>query len=182
MDDRLYPPRPILSVSVAVFRGGRVLVGRRARAPLAGRFTLPGGVVEIGETLAEAAARELYEETGVEADLLAFNRHIEPILRESGRVRAHFVIASFVARWRRGEARVSEELDAVAWINPAELGVAFDHSRPRRSACERGKDRERIEVTRGGSDPVGRRGSDRSGPDGRSRPTTKRRAERDGKA
>ena len=118
-DDRLYPQRPILAVSVAVFRNGQVLVGRRAREPMIGRFSLPGGVVELGETLAEAVARELYEEVGVEADILAFNRHVEPILRDGDRIRAHFVIASFVARWRRGEARVSEEMDAVAWIDPS---------------------------------------------------------------
>ncbi len=118
-DDRLFPRRPILAVSVAVFRAGRVLVGRRAREPMIGRFSLPGGVVEVGETLAEAVARELYEEVGIEADVIAFNRHIEPIVREASRVRAHFVIASFVARWRRGEARVSAETDAVAWIEPS---------------------------------------------------------------
>ncbi len=118
-DDRLYPVRPILAVSVAVFREGRVLVGRRARAPMAGRFSLPGGVVEVGETLAEAARRELFEEVGVEAEIVAFNRHVEPIVREGGGVRAHFVIASFVGRWIRGEARISKEIDAVAWIEPS---------------------------------------------------------------
>jgi 8-oxo-dGTP diphosphatase len=117
-DDRLYPARPILAASVAVFREGRVLVGRRARAPLAGRFSLPGGVVEVGETLIEAALRELFEEVGVEAEIIGFNRHVEPIVRENGRVRAHYVIASFVGRWTRGEARVSKEIDAVAWIEP----------------------------------------------------------------
>jgi 8-oxo-dGTP diphosphatase len=117
-EDRLYPRRPILAVSVAVFRAGRVLVGRRAREPMLGRFSLPGGVVEIGETLAAAAARELDEEVGVEADISAFNGHVEPIVWEANRVRTHFVIASFVARWRRGEARVSAETDAVAWIEP----------------------------------------------------------------
>ncbi|MFY9970473.1 MAG: NUDIX domain-containing protein [Roseiarcus sp.] len=118
LDDRLYPQRPILAVSVAVFRAGLVLVGRRAREPMMGRFSLPGGVVEVGETLAEAVARELYEEVGVEADIVAFNRHVEPIVLDGDRVRAHFVIASFVARWTRGEARVSDEMDAVAWIDP----------------------------------------------------------------
>ena len=117
-DDRLYPARPILAVSVAVFREGRVLVGRRARAPMAGRFSLPGGVVEVGETLIQAVKRELLEEVGVEAEIISFNRHVEPILREGARVRAHFVIASFVGRWTGGEARVSKEIDAVAWIEP----------------------------------------------------------------
>jgi 8-oxo-dGTP diphosphatase len=117
-DDRLYPVRPILAVSVAVFREGQVLVGRRARPPMAGRFSLPGGIVEVGETLIQAAKRELLEEVGVEAEIIGFNRHVEPILREGGRVRAHFVIASFVGRWRRGEPRVSNEIDAVAWIEP----------------------------------------------------------------
>jgi ADP-ribose pyrophosphatase YjhB (NUDIX family) len=118
MDNRLYPARPILAVSAAIFRDGRVLVARRARAPMIGRFSLPGGVVEVGETLGEALARELQEEVGVEADIVAFNRHVEPIERVRDRVRTHFVIASFVARWRAGEARVSAESDAVAWIEP----------------------------------------------------------------
>ena len=119
-NDRLYPARPILAVSGAVFRDGRVLVTRRAREPMLGRYSLPGGVVEIGETLAQAFRRELDEEVGIEAEIVAFNRHVEPIVRnDDGRVRAHFVIASFVARWRRGEPRLSDEVDAFDWIEPS---------------------------------------------------------------
>jgi 8-oxo-dGTP diphosphatase len=119
MNDRLFPARPILAVSAAVFREGKVLIARRARAPLIGHFSLPGGGVEAGETLAEALARELMEEVGVEAEILAFNRHVEAIAREGDRIRAHFVIASFVARWTSGEPRLSDEVDAVEWIDPA---------------------------------------------------------------
>jgi ADP-ribose pyrophosphatase YjhB (NUDIX family) len=118
VDDRLYPARPILSASVAVFREGRVLIARRARSPLAGLYALPGGVVEVGETLREAALRELAEEVGLEADILAFVDHVEPIVFDGARVREHYVIASFVARWRAGEARSGAEVDAVAWIEP----------------------------------------------------------------
>ena len=118
MGDRLYPARPILAVSAAVFRDGRVLVARRAREPMLGRFSLPGGVVEAGETLEEAVARELREEVGIEAGVVAFNRHVEAIVREGDRVRTHFVIASFVARWRAGEPHPSEETDAVVWMEP----------------------------------------------------------------
>jgi 8-oxo-dGTP diphosphatase len=119
MNDRLFPARPILAVSAAVFRQGRVLIVRRAQAPLIGHFSLPGGVVEVGETLAAAVARELEEEVGVEAEIIAFNRHVEAIAHEGDRVRTHFVIASFVARWTSGEARLSDEVDAVDWIDPA---------------------------------------------------------------
>jgi 8-oxo-dGTP diphosphatase len=119
MNDRLFPARPILAVSVAVFRQGRVLVVRRAREPMMGRFSLPGGVVEVGERLVAAAARELREEVGIEAEIIAFNRHVEAIEREGERIRTHFVIASFVARWTSGEARAIDEIDAVDWIDPA---------------------------------------------------------------
>jgi 8-oxo-dGTP diphosphatase len=119
MDDRLFPARPILAVSAAVFRERQVLIVRRARAPLIGHFSLPGGVVEIGETLAQAIARELMEEVGVSAEIIGFNRHIDAIGREGDRVRTHFVIASFVARWTGGEARTSEEVDRIDWVDSA---------------------------------------------------------------
>jgi ADP-ribose pyrophosphatase YjhB (NUDIX family) len=120
MNDRLFPARPILAVSAAVFRQRRVLIVRRARAPLIGHFSLPGGGVEVGETLAAAVARELMEEVGVGAEIVAFNRHVEAIIHEGNRVRTHFVIASFVARWTTGEPRLSDEVDAVDWIDPNE--------------------------------------------------------------
>ena len=119
MNDRLFPSRPILAVSAAVFREGRVLVVRRARAPMIGHFSLPGGGVEIGETLAEALARELEEEVGIRAEIVAFNRHLEAIAHEGTRVKTHFVIASFVARWTSGEPHLSDEVDALDWIDPA---------------------------------------------------------------
>jgi 8-oxo-dGTP diphosphatase len=71
MNDRLFPARPILAVSAAVFRQARVVIVRRARVPLLGHFSLPGGVVEVGETLAAALARELMEEVGIEAEIIA---------------------------------------------------------------------------------------------------------------
>ena len=121
VSDRLYPARPILAVSLAVFREGRVLIARRARAPLQGLYSLPGGVVEIGETLREAALRELGEEVGLTARIVAFNDHVESIMRDERGVRAHYVIASFVARWTGGEARTSEEADSVLWVDPRNL-------------------------------------------------------------
>ena len=118
MNDRLFPARPILAVSAAVFRKGRVA----HRAPSAGAAARPFQParrgVEVGETM-RPLGRELMEEVGVEAEIIAFHRHVEAIIHESDRVRTHFVIAPFVARWTRGEPRLSEEVDAVDWLDLA---------------------------------------------------------------
>ena len=68
-----------------------------------------------------AALRELAEEVGVAAEIVAFVDHVEAIHFDGARVREHYVIAAFVARWRSGEARASVEVDAVAWIDPEEV-------------------------------------------------------------
>ena len=120
--ERTYPARPYVAVSAAVFRDGRVLIVRRARSPAAGLHTLPGGVVELGETLAEAAVREVREETGLEIEPLALVGYREVIARDAnGRVERHFVILPFAARWRAGEITLNAELAEARWLVPAEL-------------------------------------------------------------
>ena len=116
--DRLFPPRPILSVSVAVFRDGKVLLAQRGQAPFQGYYSCPGGVVEIGERLEAAALRELREEVGVEADIVAFNDFIQSIEATADGVRSHYVIACFAAAWRAGEPRLSEEASDCRWVEP----------------------------------------------------------------
>jgi 8-oxo-dGTP diphosphatase len=120
---RLYPDRPFLAASVCVVRDGRVLLAARARPPLEGVFTLPGGVVEPGETLAEAALRELGEEVGVEAEIVGFVGPVEVIERDDdGRTRHHFVICAHAARWISGEGTIGDEALDVRWLRPEELG------------------------------------------------------------
>src|SRR5690349_20363447 len=103
-DDRLYPARPIMAASVAVFREGLVLLATRTKPPAADVWSLPGGLVEPGETLREAALRELAEEVGVTAEILGFAGHVEVIERDpEGRVRTHFVVNAFAGRWLAGE-------------------------------------------------------------------------------
>lgn len=113
--------RPVLCASAAVFRGGKLLIARRTKPPFL--WSLPGGAVEWGETLAEAAIREAREETGVDAEAVGYAGHSEVMLRnEKGNVFDHFVIVAFAARWRAGEARTGPEASAVAWVEPAKLG------------------------------------------------------------
>ena len=121
-DGRSYPARPILAASVAVFRDGKVLLAERVTPPGASRFSLPGGLVETGETLEEAALRELLEETGVEAEIIGFNDHLEVIERDNeGRVERHFVVATFVGRWIAGAGTVGPEARRIAWVDPADV-------------------------------------------------------------
>ena len=80
MNDRLFPARPILAVSAAVFRQGRVLIVRRARAPLIGHFSLPGGVVEVGETLGRRDRPGAHGRGWNRGEIIAFNRHVEAIV------------------------------------------------------------------------------------------------------
>ncbi|RAI45777.1 NUDIX hydrolase [Rhodoplanes roseus] len=119
-DPRAYPSRPFLAVSAAVFRAGRVLLVRRARAPSAGPWTLPGGVVEAGETLHDAVTREIAEETALAVAPVALAGHREVILRDpDGRAERHFVVLAFAARWLAGEPVLDAELAAFDWHDPA---------------------------------------------------------------
>ena len=119
---RTYPTRPYLAVSAAIFRNGRVLIVRRARPPAHGLYTLPGGGVELGETLEGAIIREVREETGLEIAPLALVGFREAIARDAaGRVERHFVILPFAARWVGGEIALSGELAEAHWRKPDEL-------------------------------------------------------------
>ena len=121
-DGRTYPQHPILAVSAAIIRDGKVLVVRRARKPALGIYTLPGGGVETGETLVQAVTREVREETSLEIAPVALAGHREAIVRDpQGGVERHFVILCFAARWLAGEPKLNEELDDARWLDPAEL-------------------------------------------------------------
>jgi 8-oxo-dGTP diphosphatase len=119
---RIYPARPFLAVSAAIFRDGRVLIVRRAQPPAHGLYTLPGGGVELGETLEEAVVREVREETALDVEPVALAGYRQAIVRDGdGRVERHFVILPFAARWRSGEVSLNEELAEWHWLMPAEL-------------------------------------------------------------
>src|SRR5205823_1946639 len=121
-DARAHPTRPVLAVSAAIIRDGHVLVVRRARAPAEGLFTLPGGKVELGETLHDAVVREAREETGLTIEPVALAGTREVIQRDGeNRIERHFVILAFTARWRAGEPALNAELIEARWLRPSEI-------------------------------------------------------------
>ncbi len=122
-DGRTYPTRPYLAVSAAIFRDGRVLIVRRGRAPAKGIYTLPGGGVELGETLEQAVIREIREETALDIEPVELVGFHQAIARDAaGRVERHFVILPFAARYVAGEVSLNEELSEAHWLDPAVLG------------------------------------------------------------
>jgi 8-oxo-dGTP diphosphatase len=119
---RSYPDRPFLAVSAAIVRAGKILLVRRARPPAQGLFSLPGGVVEAGETRTQAVVREVREETSLTIEPIGLAGFRETITRDpSGRVERHFVILPFAARWLAGEVALNEELSEARWLHPAEV-------------------------------------------------------------
>ena len=101
---RSYPNRPIVGVGAVVFRDDRVLLIRRGKPPRMGDWSLPGGMQEIGETVFEAAAREVREETGVTISDIALIDVVDSITRDDdARVQFHYTLVDVVAKWRSGE-------------------------------------------------------------------------------
>jgi ADP-ribose pyrophosphatase YjhB (NUDIX family) len=124
VSSRAYPDRPFLAVSAAVIRDGHVLIVQRARGLGEGLYTLPGGVVEIGETLEEAVAREVREEVGVAVEPVGLAGEREVIVRDrDGRIARHFVILAFAARWIAGEPSTGAEISDARWMRPSEIGA-----------------------------------------------------------
>src|SRR6202007_3048561 len=98
VEARTYPTRPYLAVSAAISRNGRVVILRRGRPPSHGLYTLPGGGVELGETLEQAVIREVREETALDIEPVELVGFRQAIARDAaGRVERQFVILSFAA-------------------------------------------------------------------------------------
>ena len=119
---REYPSRPIVGVGGIVFVGGRVLIIKRRFEPLAGRWSLPGGALEVGETLAEGLAREMKEETGLDVDVGPVVDVFDRITRdEQGRARFHYVLVDFLCTIRAGMPVAGSDVAEVALVEPDDL-------------------------------------------------------------
>ena len=120
---RKYPDAPIVAVGAIVVRQGRVLMAQRGHPPGEGIWAFPGGVVELGETLAEAAEREIWEECGIRVRVVRPFGVVDRILRDAaGRVEYHYVIVDMLAEWVEGEPRAASDTSQVGWFSAEELG------------------------------------------------------------
>jgi ADP-ribose pyrophosphatase YjhB (NUDIX family) len=120
---RRYPARPVLGVGALLFRRGRVLLIERGKEPLLGYWSLPGGVVETGESLEQAVIREMREETGLDVKPSYLLEVFERVMLDNeGKAEYHYVLVDFVCRWRGGTAQASDDAQRVAWVPVQNLG------------------------------------------------------------
>jgi len=120
--ERLYPPRPWVGVGVIVVRDGRVLLVRRGREPGRGMWALPGGMVDLGETMRQAAAREALEETGLRVEVGDVYWVADAVVRDQdGRVRYHNAIVDFLATAPEGEPACADDAMDVRWVGPDDV-------------------------------------------------------------
>ena len=127
---REYPDAPLVGVGAIIIDDGRVLLVKRGHPPLAGEWSIPGGVLELGETLREAAIREAREETCLTVEASELLGVYDRVLRDDdGRTIYHFVLIDFLCCRVAGEAQAADDADEVRWFTPDEaagLGLAED--------------------------------------------------------
>jgi mutator protein MutT len=120
MSEREFPETPRMAVGAVVVDGGRVLLVRRGQEPLMGHWSLPGGALELGESLEDGLVREVREETGLIVEPVELVELLDRIHREGERVRYHYVIADYLCRVVGGELQAASDADAVRWVERAE--------------------------------------------------------------
>jgi ADP-ribose pyrophosphatase YjhB (NUDIX family) len=117
---REFPVAPLVGVGAVVVEEGRVLLVRRGREPLKGHWSLPGGLLELGESLTAGVVREVREETGLTVEPVELVELLDRIHREGERIRYHYVIADYLCRLVGGALQAASDADAVRWVERAE--------------------------------------------------------------
>jgi len=121
--NRRYPDRPFAGVGGVIFDGERVVLIHRRFEPLAGRWSLPGGAVDLGESLEACVAREMLEETGLEVAVGPVIEVFDRITRDAeGRVEYHYVLVDYLCTPVGGTLMAGSDVDAAVWVHPTELG------------------------------------------------------------
>jgi ADP-ribose pyrophosphatase YjhB (NUDIX family) len=117
---REFPETPLVGVGAVVAAEGRVLLVRRGNEPSKGHWTLPGGLLEVGEPLSAGVVREVREETGLIVEPIELIELLDRIYRDGERVRYHYVIADYLCRVVGGDLQAASDADVVRWVERAE--------------------------------------------------------------
>ena len=121
---RSYPDRPFVGVGAVIVDAGRVLLVRRRTEPLAGQWSLPGGAVELGETLDACVAREMAEETGLVVEVGPVIEVLDRIAHDAeGRVQFHYVLVDYLCWPVAGALQAGSDAEAAAFVEPSHLGA-----------------------------------------------------------
>jgi 8-oxo-dGTP diphosphatase len=124
MMKREYPETPLVGVGAIIIEADRVVLVKRGHAPLAGEWSIPGGVLEVGETLREAAVREVLEETMLEVEPTSLLGVYDRVLRDADeRTLYHYVLIDFLCRRISGEPQASGDADEVRWFTQEEVAA-----------------------------------------------------------
>lgn len=118
--EREFPQAPMVGVGAVIVHDGRVLLVRRGREPLKGHWSLPGGVLEVGESLHAGLVREVTEETGLMVEPVELIELLDRIHRDGERVRYHYVIADYLCRVQGGELLAASDADEARWVERSE--------------------------------------------------------------
>ena len=117
MRSREYPKFPLVGVGAVIVRDKEVLLIKRAAPPKEGYYSIPGGLVEVGERVEDAVRREVYEETGLKIEIEKLIAVMDNIIKdEGGRVKYHYILVDYLAKPIGGELRVSSDASDVKWV------------------------------------------------------------------
>lgn len=142
-DTRQYPERPIVGVGAVIVEGGKVVLVRRRYEPLAGRWSLPGGTLEVGETLQTGVAREMCEETGLDVEVGPVIEVFDRIILDAERqVRYHFVLVDYLCWPVGGGLQAGSDVDAAILVDPAALD-AYELTAKAQAVIARGLELDR---------------------------------------
>jgi len=118
---RVYPKKPLVGVGILIRQGDKYLLIQRAAEPDKGLWSVPGGMIEVGERSTEAAVREVYEETGLVVEILRILDVIDKIIMDENKVKFHFVIVDYIAEYKRGTLKASSDALNARWVTAEEF-------------------------------------------------------------
>lgn len=133
---REYPEKPVAGVGIIIYDKGKVLIIKRAFEPSKDRWSIPGGAIELGERVRDAARREVYEELGLEVEIKDVIEVLDNIVYEEKRIKYHFVLIDFWAEIQDGSLKLSHECLDAAWVSKDELD-SYDLTKGARRAIEK---------------------------------------------